>query len=339
MPLPAIPLALVLLMAAAIGFATQRGNVCSVLAARQIVELRQASRARAFILASLWSLWIVALLAWTTDLVAPARTYPLDILTLVGAVAYGAGTMLNGACVFGTAARILSGNLSFVATLFGVVIGGALGSVLQIRDLRVPAVASPLAMPTVAGAVAVTVAASCCAVALAHFWWRERGKATTIMAMFGGARWPTAVAMPVIGVLGGLLLASNLPWNYPVVLRGLGVVAAGVPVKFAAVSLYGPLAFVCGGVLAARIGGRAAWQRPVPAQVARCVGGGTLMGVAGYLLPGGNDVLLLYGLPSLSLHALVAYVVMLAVQISLAFAQQAWRTSRAIALCGPGMTR
>ena len=322
MPEPAAT-ALVLVMATAIGFATQRGNVCSVLAARQIAELGETSRLRSFVLASLWAMTVVTALAWATGRVAPAHTFTLDGLTVLGAAGYGAGTMLNGACIFGTAARVLSGNLSFLATLAGIAIGGALGTILELRRLRSPIDASPLAEPTLAGAALIMTAACICVAAVWQFWSAQRRAGKRPGQWFAAARWETAVALPVIGVLGGLLLASNQPWNYPVLLRSLGALAAGVPFDVSAITVLGPLAFTIGGIAAARLGGRAAWQRPELLQVLRSLAGGTLMGLAGFLIPGGNDALLLSGLPSLSLHALAAYIIMLAVQIGLALAQKA----------------
>src|SRR4029078_2261732 len=46
-------------LAFGVGFATQRGSVCGLLAARQIVETGRATRLLAFVTASLWALVIV----------------------------------------------------------------------------------------------------------------------------------------------------------------------------------------------------------------------------------------------------------------------------------------
>jgi hypothetical protein len=40
------------------------------------------------------------------------------------------------------------------------------------------------------------------------------------------------------------------------------------------------------------------------------IGGGILMGSGAAIVPGGNDALLLYGIPSLSPHAIPAYLAM-----------------------------
>lgn len=61
---PLLSLAALAVLAFGVGFATQRGSVCGVLAARQIVEMRKASRLVAFVMASLWALVIVVPLAW-----------------------------------------------------------------------------------------------------------------------------------------------------------------------------------------------------------------------------------------------------------------------------------
>lgn len=321
-------LLVVLILVAVIGFATQRGNVCSVLAARQIAETGATSRLRSFILASLWSLAVVAILAWSTGAVTPARTFSLDGLAMAGAVTYGIGTMLNGACVFGTAARILSGNLSFLATLAGVMIAGGVGSALGMPALRKPVGDSPLGEPSAAGAAVVAVAAAISLVAFARYVLGQRRAGRTWPRILSASRWSTSLAMPVIGVIGGVLLASGLPWNYPVLLRGLGSAMAGGGLTLPLIALVGPIAFVVGGIVAAASAGRARLRPPEWVQSTRSLVGGTIMGLAGFLIPGGNDVLLLAGVPSLSLHALAAYVAMLAVQIAVAFTATALKRRR-----------
>lgn len=310
--------AIVLPLVAIIGFATQRGNVCSVLAARQIAETGATSRLRSFLLASLWSLVVVTLLAWTTSIIHLPRTFPFDWLALTGAAAYGVGTMINGACVFGTAARVLSGNLSYLATLVGIVLAGAIGAHYNLRTLRMPSGSSVLSTPNDWGTLIVVVAASICLIAFARFWMKQARAGRRLPGVIAASRWSTSLAMPVIGVVGGLLLASGLSWNYPVLLRSVGSALVGADAALAPITWLGPVAFVIGGVAAAMSGGRARLRRPQSLQVVRSLFGGGIMGIAGFLIPGGNDVLLLAGVPSLSVHALVAYGTMLIVQIGIA---------------------
>ena len=68
---------------------------------------------------------------------------------------------------------------------------------------------------------------------------------------------------------------------------------------------------LAGGALAAQLSGRFSWQRPDVVDLMRKVVGGALMSGSAALLPGGNDVLLLYGVPSLVPYAIVGYLVII----------------------------
>jgi Sulphur transport len=48
-----------------------------------------------------------------------------------------------------------------------------------------------------------------------------------------------------------------------------------------------------------------------PLRAARCLAGGFVMGWGAHLVPGGNDMLLLWAIPGLALYGLLAYLVML----------------------------
>ena len=125
------------LLAFVVGFASQRGSVCGVLAARQIVETGRASRLVAFLTASLWALVVVVPMVWLLpDRFKLIPSYVGAAAALLGGALYGAGTVVNGACVFGTASRALSGNLSFFAALPGIAVGAGLGASLGIPPLR-----------------------------------------------------------------------------------------------------------------------------------------------------------------------------------------------------------
>ena len=133
--------------------------------------------------------------------------------------------------------------------------------------------------------------------------WRE---------LISARRWRPAPAMAILGVAGGLLYASAGEWTYLAVLsdRTAALVATGgerveMRMLIAAASL------LAGGMLAAQLSGRFAWQRPDVADLLRTLVGGVLMSGSAALLPGGNDVLLLYGVPSLVPYAIVGYLVII----------------------------
>jgi hypothetical protein len=139
------------------------------------------------------------------------------------------------------------------------------------------------------------------------------------------APWRTAVAMMIIGILGGLLFATGAPWSYPTLLRQVGNLTWSHEATFAPTTIVGPLAIFAGAITAAALGGRFVLPTVSRVQLGRSLAGGATMGFATILIPGGNDSLLLSALPSLAMHGALAYVTMLAVQISLSVVAKRWK--------------
>ena len=201
----------------------------------------------AFVTASLWALVVTVPLVWLMPahfLLGTSRD-GIAVAVLGGAL-YGLGTVMNGACVFGTAARVLSGKLSYAAALPGIALGAGLGGALGLPPPSQQTV-SLLNQPTLGGWAllllsAIVVAASLLRTVRAH----TRG-GLGITHILRAARWRTSVAMVVIGVTGGLLFAAGGPWSYPSLLRQLGNVTFGRPASFPVVSIIGPLALIAGG--------------------------------------------------------------------------------------------
>jgi hypothetical protein len=66
-----------------------------------------------------------------------------------------------------------------------------------------------------------------------------------------------------------------------------------------------------GALTGAWLAGRFQVQRPAWKRAARCAAGGLVMGLGAALVPGGNDSLLLWAIPGLTLYGALAYLVML----------------------------
>ena len=83
--LPALHILIIALLAFAVGFATQRGSICSILAARQIVETGKATRLVAFVTATLWALVVVVPLSWfNMDLFFLRPSYDISAAAVLG---------------------------------------------------------------------------------------------------------------------------------------------------------------------------------------------------------------------------------------------------------------
>ena len=315
---PALNIVPIVLLAFGVGFATQRGSICGLLAARQFAETGRISRLAAFVTASLWALVLTVPLCWLTGNVAVlSPSFEVSAAAILGGALYGLGTFINGGCVFGTVARIASGNLSFLTALPGIALGAGFGTVSALPRLSFVSVDSPLSEPGIAPLAVLIVASGFACLALAGIARAHRRAGLRIGQVLRASRWRTSLAMMIIGVLGGLLFATGMPWSYPALLKQLGNLIWGQEVMFALPVIVGPVALFAGAITAGAAGGRFVLRPFVGVQLARSLAGGTVMGFATILIPGGNDSLLLSALPSLAMHGAVAYFAMLGVQIFL----------------------
>jgi toxin CptA len=131
--------------------------------------------------------------------------------------------------------------------------------------------------------------------------------------------WSPRAATTVIGMtfLAMFLLAGA--WAYTDVLAEL---ARGMAGSVGARSMLA-LALLAGAILGGWTAGRLRSTRVSPVTAVRCFAGGVLMGWGSLLVPGGNDGLLLVGLPLLWPYAWLAFATMC---ISIAVAMLAART-------------
>jgi len=324
---PVLLASLVGILAFVVGFATQRGSICSVLAARQIVETGKASRLVAFVTASLWALALAVPLHWiaaSSFMLSPS--YAATAVTVLGGALYGLGTIVNGGCVFGTVGRIASGRISFLTALPGIALGAGLGA--RAVTTRSPDEAREMLLgsPSPTAVVVLILAVVLIGRALAGLIRSHRRAGLGVRRALSAGRWRTSLAMMIIGLVGGLLFATGQPWSYPAMLRQVGNAAFGAPSAFAAITIIGPLATFVGAIAGAALGGRFIRPRLEASQLARSFIGGSMMGFAGALVPGGNDALLLSALPSLAAHGAVAAAAMLAVQLALCALARQWKT-------------
>ena len=74
--------------------------------------------------------------------------------------------------------------------------------------------------------------------------------------------------------------------------------------------------------------GRFRSTRITAGQLLRCLAGGVLMGWGSLLIPGGNDGLILVGMPLLRPYAWVAFLAMCASIVTALLARRAWVRAR-----------
>jgi hypothetical protein len=300
------------------GFALQRGQICCVLAARQIVETGQASRLRGLSYASLWALAVVVPLGWVLPekfVMSPA--YQVSWTTILAGIAYGLGAFISGACVFGICSRAVSGSLHFLAAVPGIAIGAALSIKYGAATLLGAPQSSPLAGQGAVSALGLAIAAPAAGLLA---WRLVKGHARAglgLKRVLAAGRWRSSLALAVIGVAGGLLFATGETWHYPGLLRKGGAMIVGQSGVLAPATIVGPLALFSGAVASLFLGGRFSFRIPTFAHTARSFLGGIIMGAAAALIPGGNDVMVLYAIPGLALQGFLAFVAMMATLVGL----------------------
>jgi Sulphur transport len=301
-----------------VGFALQRGNVCTVLAARQIVWTGRWSRLRGLLLTSAWGFAILMPIAWLgiEPLKLGNQVMP-GLLTVAAGVLYAIGCFVNGACIFGVCSRTTAGHISFAFAIPAMGIGATLGQRSGIaptpKDLTPTLATSPSSLLIAAWAAILIWLAWISLGLIANY----RRAGITIPRLLTFARWRSSFAAIIIGLLGAALFATDTAWFYPAAAKRLTLFFVGFSDKFPLDSLIGGVGLFLGGMAAALLNGRAAMRPPHLVPSIKAIIGGLIIGFAWALIPGGNDAMVLYLLPSLALNGIVAYVAMLASLIAL----------------------
>lgn len=293
--------ALAFLLAALAGFAAQRGSICAVAAVKDLVLKRDARRYAAFLECALWSLAAFGFLGTFGVRAGPAQDFPVTALAAAGGALFGVGAVINGACAFGSAARLARGDLSFLFMPLGFLAGAfALSHGLAAPAASAaPAFQSPIVATLLVFFVGVRI-----------FGAADRVRSLRAAREHLAAdSWAPAFAMAVIGVSSGALMALYAPWPYSSLLVEI---AAGSETMDQAKKITLALMFVAGAGLAARTAGAFRVKAPGLRVSAEKFAGGAMMGAGAYLIPGGNDSLVLGALPNLFAYGLIAYAAMTA---------------------------
>ncbi|MCJ8158237.1 YeeE/YedE thiosulfate transporter family protein [Sphingomonas sp. LaA6.9] len=309
-----LPTAAIFVLVFIAGYATQRGSVCAVGAIQEIVDERSAGKLLGFLFCAGCALITMGVAGLAgVDAISRHRDLAIGTTTIAGGMVFALGAHINGKCAFGTVAALGAGDLAYGATILGFVAGVATmfaSGAMHPADLNGP-VASPL-LALDAALVAVLALALTGALAIAH--WRQGGGAVTA----GG--WSTFRAMVVIGLVNAPLLAMLHGWPYTRLLIDLvGAHAEEIPRRVTITAI-----FVLGSVGGAVVGRRFAWRRGTGGRWLRASAGGYVMGLGAVLIPGGNDTMLMVGLPLLLPNLSLAYGVTLVTLYALETVSARW---------------
>ncbi|MBW3245465.1 YeeE/YedE family protein [Epibacterium sp. DP7N7-1] len=269
-----------------LGAALNRGSTCAVLATEELLTRRRPARFLSFFEAALWGVLYLTL-------VGAGATVRPDWMgwgfVLGGGALFGLGAAVNGACAFGVVGRIGSGQIEYLLTAVGIFVG-IVGTRFAIPDHDMTTVdqSAALSWPLAAGLLITLL---------------------LVRYMIAGQRlrayWRLTIAMGVVGASFVALGQLHQPFPWVSALAHLP-----------AVELYPTLAVVAllaGSASNAAMTGRGIRLKlPTAKGSVRRFGGGTLMGSGIMLVPGGNDSVLLYGMPAGELEAFAAYAAMIA---------------------------
>ena len=282
---------LALVLAALMGLAIQRGGTCTVAAVEEIVLKRRVAQLSAMVFAALWVAGLLALAGFAGFAMHPPPGYALSVFAIVGGALLGLGASLNGACAFGTVARLGAGQWAYVATPLGFALGAWLAQWLLPRYM-------PQALPAAAASPGQVLAWGLVLLALASALLRPGRKLA----------WSPASATLVIGLCFVLLMLTvGGAWTWS---ETVAAWARGMSMGLNSLSLLLVAALFAGSLFASMMADRFAPVPPSLPSLLRCLAGGTLMALGASLVPGSNDSLLLIGLPMFWPFAWVAFATM-----------------------------
>jgi uncharacterized membrane protein YedE/YeeE len=301
------------ILAGILGFAAHRASVCTVRAVAEMTHSRTG-----YMLASIGksAMWVFAITIPVFLLMPQTATsvtgWQLTFTAILGGLLFGIGSGVNGACAYATMARMVDGEVGMMLTVAGFVVGVIIfillvGSSVVQRPQPAPGLVPQMlwVAPIIGGFLLLWAIYE-----LARLW-RTRPEGSTLRSLILAPQYRLSTAALLIGLASGTIFLVFGSPGYTTTLQQVieGYFGTRPPPAYGRWIVLGAVVF---GMLAStwqrksfRIDWRPRWSW------LRNIFGGILMGLGTALLPGGNDALVLYGIPSMSPHALPAYAALI----------------------------
>lgn len=323
---------LIVLLAMLAGFAAQRGGVCIVGAISELVEEKRSDGFFYILGAMTISLLVVMLAALLLPMqIHFARAISIGPLFLLGALLYGLGAGLNGGCAVGTLNRLLSGQMNFLGSIIGLGLGFFGFLWLAQRGVVHPPEMETAAMAPGLMAIGILLA-MVLALLVLQKWRGDRAALIAAKDRAGGvllSRQNRGLAGILLlgGMSAALYLLLGHAWDYSrLMMNSLDHLVSGTALTdmytHAALATAGLL---LGMLLAALLGRGFHWRGVQFSALLQKIAGGGMMGFGAGFLAGGNDTLMLYGVPGLTMHAPLALMIIMLVVWVLVKARAGWR--------------
>ena len=308
--LVAAPFLLAAPAAGVMGFAIQRGATCTVAAVDEVITRRSLRRLASLVEAAVWVAGGLLLAQMLGRLPSMPAGYALSGWTVLGGALLGLGAFINRACVFGAIARFGSGEWVYLVTPLGFYVGclSAGPAFAMPSPQKLPYGSPVLQAPAWAAALFVLFVIG----RLAWLFWPGGPRAAKVplaervRSVMASRIWSPHAATTIIGITFCCMLMLVGAWAYTDVLAEL---AHGMAASLLARGLL-LLALMLGAAWGGWTAGRFRSTRITAAQAVQCFVGGVLMGWGSLLIPGGNDGLILVGMPLLWPYAWVAFAAM-----------------------------
>jgi uncharacterized membrane protein YedE/YeeE len=301
------------ILAGILGFAAHRASICTVRAVAELSYSRTGYMLGSIVKSALWVFAITIPVFLIVPQTATGLTgWQLTFTAMFGGLLFGIGAGVNGACAYATMARMVDGEIGMFLTVVGFVVGvllfvAMLGAGTLIRPAPAPSqIPDMIHVAPYVGALLLILALY----ELARLW-RSRPAGASLRDLVLAPAYRMSTAALLMGLAGGLIFLLFGSAGYTTTFQQVVEAHAGTR-PMPAYGRWIVLGAVLLGMFAStwqRGSFRVDWQPRL--SWLRNIFGGILMGLGCALLPGGNDALILYGIPGLSPHALPAYAALL----------------------------
>ncbi len=296
------------------GFAAHRASICTVRAVAEVMSARSANMFASVGRSWLW-VWAVAFpFLWLVPALASVNGWALTGLALLGGLSFGLGAALNGGCAYSTMARLADGEGAMLIAIAGFAAGtGVFAILIEAQWLSRPASAPVLLSAITSWSLVLAIGFGAWAIYEAARLWRTREPGASLRDLALARRYRLSTAAMLMGVTGAALFLLFGPFGYTATFELLIERAFGTGAAPPSGTRGLLLVAVLAGMLISTLlrGSFRLDLRPQPAWLLNFAGG-MLMGFGTALAPGGNDALVMYGIPTLSPYALPTYLALIA---------------------------
>lgn len=288
--------ALTILAAFILGFALSRASTCTVAATMRLVRQRKVDWLVGIAVAVSWSALTLFLIGLAfQDWIAEPQAFALNTTLVAAAVIMGVGAWMNSGCFIGSIGQVSSGNLSFLATFAGLAVSQFIAGFVDILGL---APMSPTLRLSPQSGLPFWAFVAVFATLLSWSIWRIAKR-----------RQQAIIALAAMGCAAAIVYSLQPTWSYEAL---IGRLVLGENVLNNLVVVLTVVALFAGATISAAMNQKFKLSHMGLMGTLSCFVGGMLMGFGALLMPGGNDTLILWVIPSFAFHALVAYLLMIA---------------------------